>query len=72
MPKLSSFTPKKLIALLEEYGFVRDHITGSHYIMYHQAKSTRVVVPYHTKDIPKGTLLAIIKASGIDISLFRK
>ena len=72
MPKISSFTPRKLIALLGQYGFVTDHITGSHYIMYNPVKHIRVVVPYHAKDIPKGTLLAIIKMSGIDISLFRR
>ena len=72
MPKLSSFSPKKLIMVLEQHGFVIDHVTGSHYIMYHVASRSRLTIPYHGKDIAKGTLLSIIKASGIDISLFRK
>ncbi len=72
MSKLPSFTPRKLITLLERYGFVIDHVSGSHYILYNEVRHVRVVVPYHGKDMPRGTLLTIIKSSGLDISFFEK
>ena len=57
MPKLPVITPKKLFKLFIESGFDIDHTTGSHYILYRAKDNTRVTVPFHRKDIPKGTLL---------------
>lgn len=65
MPKLPSITPKKLIAILKKHGFLLDHTTGSHFIFYHPEKKKRAVVPSHAKDLPKGTLLAILKETGL-------
>jgi predicted RNA binding protein YcfA (HicA-like mRNA interferase family) len=42
-----------------------DHITGSHVIMYHDTLKKRTTVPLHKKDIPLGTLLAILKQTGL-------
>ena len=36
MPKLPSLTPKKIIKKLKKLGFVEDHISGSHVVMYHR------------------------------------
>ena len=66
MPKLPSLTPKKLTKLLEKRGFVLDRSKGSHHIYYHPETKRRVVVPLHKKDLPKGTLLEILKQAGID------
>ena len=66
MPKLPSLTAKKLIRLLKDNGFVLDHATGSHYIFYNSERDRHVTVPYHTYDLPKGTLLAILKQAGLD------
>jgi len=66
MPKLPSFTPKQLIRKLKSIGFVEDHISGSHVIMYHETSKRRANVPFHLKDIPKGTLLSILRESGIN------
>lgn len=65
MPKLPSFTPKQLIKRLKNLGFIEDHITGSHIIFYHPKTGKRAVVPYHLKDIPKGTLLSPLREAGI-------
>jgi predicted RNA binding protein YcfA (HicA-like mRNA interferase family) len=35
-------------------------------VYYHLEKAKRVTVPFHRKDIPKGTLLAILKQAGIE------
>ena len=65
MPKLPNLTPKKLIAILTKNGFRLDHATGSHFIFYNSKTKKRTVVPSHAKDLPKGTLLSILKQSGI-------
>ena len=65
MPKLPSLTPQKIIKILESKGFVLDRIKGSHHIYYNLKLKRRVVVPLHKKDLPKGTLLEILKQAGI-------
>lgn len=65
MPKTPSLTPKKVITLLKQHDFHLDHTSGSHYVFYHAETKKRVSVAYHSKDIPKGTLLSILKQAGI-------
>ncbi len=65
MPKLPALNAKKLIKILEQKGFLLDRIKGSHYIYYHPGTNRRVVVPMHKKELPKGTLLEILKQAGI-------
>ena len=65
MPKLPTLTPKKVIKILESRGFVLDRVKGSHHIYYNPKTEKRVVVPVHKKDLPKGTLLEILRQAGI-------
>lgn len=65
MPKLPSLTPQKIIKTIEKKGFVLDRIEGSHHIYYHSGAKRRVVVPLHKKDLPKGTLLEILRQAGL-------
>jgi len=65
MPKLPSLTSQKVIKILGKNGFVLDRIKGSHHIFYHPETKRRVVVPVHKSDLPKGTLLEILKQAGI-------
>lgn len=65
MPKLPSYTPKRLIKQLTALGFMKDHTTGSHVILYHPKTRKRAVVPHHLRDIPKGTLLSLLREAGI-------
>lgn len=67
MSKTPRLTPRKLIQLLKKHGFLLDHTTGSHYIFYHPLMGRRVTVPYHTKDIPIGTLHAILRQAEISL-----
>lgn len=66
MPKLPALTSEKLIRILSEHGFILDHQTGSHRVYLNKETKKRVIVPYHKKDMPKGTLMSIIKAAGIE------
>ena len=65
MSKLPSLAPKKIIKILESQGFLLDRIKGSHHIYYNPETKRRVVVPLHKKDLPKGTLLEILRQAGI-------
>ena len=66
MPKTQVLTPKKIIIILKKHGFLLDHATGSHFIFYHPVSRRRVTVPYHSKDLPKGTLRSILKQADIE------
>ena len=65
MPKLPSLPSEKVIKVLKRKGFVLDRVKGSHHVYYHPETKRRVVVPFHKRDLPKGTLLEILKQAGI-------
>ena len=66
MSDIHSFTPKELIRILEQKGFVLKRSKGSHKIYKHPFTKNRVTIPMHNKDLPKGTFYAILKQAGID------
>lgn len=68
MSNYPSVTPKELCKILEDKGFQLKRINGSHHYYYHPEKRLITVVPMHKKDLPKGTLFAILKQAGIDKS----
>ncbi len=75
MPKIPVFTSKKLIRILKKLDFQLDHTTGSHFVFYHPGTKKRAVVPYRIKDLPKGTLMSILREAGIskkDLETVRK
>ncbi|MDX2196162.1 MAG: type II toxin-antitoxin system HicA family toxin [Cytophagales bacterium] len=68
MGNTPSLTPKALIKILETRGFILKRIHGSHNYFFHPVSGKITVVPMHNKDLPKGTLYAILKQAGIDKS----
>jgi predicted RNA binding protein YcfA (HicA-like mRNA interferase family) len=64
MPKLPSVKPRQLIRFLEQNGFVLDHTSGSHFIFYNPGSRRRAVVPQHNRDLPKGTLMSLLREAG--------
>ena len=56
MHKLPSLTSQEVVRILERKGYVLDRAKGSHRIYYHSESKRRVIIPYHRKDLPKGTL----------------
>jgi len=67
MPKLPRVKPTKVISALQRAGFYVDHVTGSHYILYKDDKSSPVSIPRHTKDLKLGTLHNILKQAKISV-----
>lgn len=66
-PSLSS---KQVIRTLEKIGFEFFRQKGSHRIYVKGAR--QIVVPYHGKDLKKGTLHQIIKGTGLSIEEFKQ
>jgi len=72
MSSLPVLKPSDVIRKLRKAGFVFDrHAKGSHEIWYNPDSRRRTVIPNHPgKDIPKGTLRAIIQQAGFTIDEF--
>lgn len=67
---LPSLTPKQVAAAMERMGFTCFRQKGSHKI--YVKEEHQVTIPFHTKDIKKGTLHQIIKGSGATVEEFLK
>jgi predicted RNA binding protein YcfA (HicA-like mRNA interferase family) len=61
MPKLPAVKPRQIVRFLEQNGFILDHTSGSHFIFYNPVSRHRAVVPRHNRDIPKGTLMSLLR-----------
>ena len=74
MSSLPVLKPSDVIRKLRKAGFVFDrHAKGSHEIWLNPDTRKRTVVPNHPgKDIPKGTLRAIIQQAGFTVDEFNR
>lgn len=64
-----NLSPKHLIKILEQYGFLYKRSKGSHHLYHNPLTNKTIIVPVHGgKDLKKGTFLAILKQAGIDKS----
>jgi len=61
---LPAVKPRQISRFLESRGFVLDHASGSHFIYYHPVSRRRAVVPQHNRDLPKGTLISLLREAG--------
>ena len=61
MPKFPVIKAKKLVTILIRIGFVQHgDMNGSHLVLKHN-DGRRTTIPVHGKEIPIGTLMAILK-----------
>ena len=65
MPKLPVLTAAEIVTVLEKRGFVLDRSKGSHRIYLNAETHRRITVPFHRKDLPKGTLSNILREAGL-------
>ena len=71
MPKLRVFSGRDLCKLLAQNGFEKIRQKGSHIIMQKQQGKTTITVPVPDHDeLKTGTLLGIIRQSGLPRALF--
>jgi len=57
--------PKELEKIILADGWKFKSQVGSHRHYSHPTKPGKVTIPFHAKDIPKGTELSILKQAGI-------
>ncbi len=72
MAPLPNLKPKDVEKILSKKGFLLKRQTGSHRVYFNENSSATVIVPFHGKDIPKGTLSSIIKQSKLSTEEFIK
>ncbi|TPL90482.1 type II toxin-antitoxin system HicA family toxin [Mesorhizobium sp. B2-3-12] len=51
--------------MLEADGWFRIGVAGSHHHFKHPTKSGKVTIPHPRKDIPTGTVRALLKQAGL-------
>jgi predicted RNA binding protein YcfA (HicA-like mRNA interferase family) len=69
--RLKVFSGRKICEILEQHGFREVRRKGSHIVMQkiHKQSTITIPVPDH-KEIKIGTLMSIIRQSGLSRSLF--
>jgi predicted RNA binding protein YcfA (HicA-like mRNA interferase family) len=73
MGRLGGFRYRDVAAKLRRFGFVFDRPgAGSHEVWRHESTGRKVTLPHHTRDMPEGTLRAILRESGIEVDEFLK
>lgn len=68
--ELPSIKSLDVIRALEKAGFQVKRQTGSHVILYKSELKRPLSVPHHSKDLPKGTLRAIIRQANLSMDEF--
>ena len=69
--RLPALKPKDVFRALTKDGFLLHHTAGSHYILKHPDRPIlRVTLPWHSRDLKKGTLHSIIEQAGYTIEKF--
>jgi predicted RNA binding protein YcfA (HicA-like mRNA interferase family) len=70
-PVLPVLKAREVVAALERAGFFIHHSTGSHVQLKHpDHPELRITVPYHSGDVPHGTLRSIIRQAGLTVEQF--
>ena len=71
MGRLSGFKYREIIRKLRVLGWSFDrHAAGSHEIWRHAATGRKITVPHHAKDMPEGTLRAILREAAVETDAF--
>ncbi len=68
--KLPAVKPKEVVRALEKVGWQVHRQRGSHVSMHKKGASNLVVIPLHTRDLPKGTLHGILEDAELTIEQF--
>jgi predicted RNA binding protein YcfA (HicA-like mRNA interferase family) len=67
-PKLPVIKSKLLLRALKRGGFIIDRQEGSHISLIHpEHPELTVTVPYHNKDLKKGTLHRLLEQAGLTV-----
>jgi len=67
---LSNISGKEAVRIFQKFGYILDHQTGSHMILYHERRPT-LSIPNH-KELAPGLLRGLIRKSGLTVDEFVK
>jgi predicted RNA binding protein YcfA (HicA-like mRNA interferase family) len=70
MPRLPVCKPVEVIRARQRAGFFLDHSTGGHHYFRHPSHAGIVTVPFHRKDLKRGTLKSILDQAGLSTEEF--
>ncbi len=70
--RLPSVRPDDVIRALKREGWEIKRRRGSHVVLRRRGHPLLVTVPMHRRDVPKGTLRAIITDAGMTVEEFVK
>ncbi len=70
MTRFPTLTPREVIAALKRAGFEERRQRGSHVFLSHPDRPFVTTVPMHARDLPRGTLKAIIRQAGLTEEAF--
>jgi predicted RNA binding protein YcfA (HicA-like mRNA interferase family) len=71
MSRLPAITPNEMVRVLKRLGFELDHQHGSHAFYVHpDGRTTTIAI--HRKDLPRGTMIKILRDIGISNDDFLK
>lgn len=65
-----ALTPRDVERVLLKIGFGLDRQRGSHRVYVQTATNRTVIVPWHNRDLKRGTLGSIIKGTGLTTEEF--
>ena len=71
MSRLPSLRPRQVVKVLKKAGFTEAGQSGSHLHLEHP-DGRETIVPMHTKDLKRGTLLGIINRAGYTADEFNE
>ena len=70
MGLLSNISGKEAVKIFQKFGYVVDHQTGSHMLLYHESRPT-LSIPDH-RELAPGLLRGLIRKSGLTVDEFLK
>jgi predicted RNA binding protein YcfA (HicA-like mRNA interferase family) len=71
MGHLSGFKYREVARKLRTFGFVYVRQgKGSHEVWRQATSGLVIIVPHHSRDMPEGTLRALLREAGIDVDEF--
>jgi predicted RNA binding protein YcfA (HicA-like mRNA interferase family) len=72
MSRLPALKPSQVVSALKHADFIIVRIVGSHYQLFNEKTGRHTTVPHHNRDLPRGTLVAIIHQAGLTREEFLK
>jgi predicted RNA binding protein YcfA (HicA-like mRNA interferase family) len=68
MGRLSNVSGKEAVKIFEKFGYILDHQTGSHMILWHESKQILSIPNY--QELAPGLLRSLIRQAGITVDEF--